>query len=176
MIGLIDSAIDIDIASLADYDHKGFNFLPIRHTIGCLSPGVPRRFVWWLVPCILVTAGCRPRPLQPTLTLVGLGPEAGLQLKRDALDDFTRTTAIRVDLVPAWGSSAEQLAETTKLLRLRSNPPDIFLIDVVWPGHLAPISWIWRPTPTAMAMRGRICRLCYRTTRSPAGWSAFRFM
>jgi trehalose/maltose transport system substrate-binding protein len=41
-----------------------------------------------------------------------------------------------VDLVPAWGSSAEQLAETTKLLRFRSNPADIFLIDVVWPGTL----------------------------------------
>src|SRR5205823_3158165 len=62
----------------------------------------------------------------------------GEQLKRDALADFTRTTGIRVDLVPAWGSSAEQLNQTARLLNLRANQPDVFLIDVVWPGTLGP--------------------------------------
>ena len=81
--------------------------------------------MWWLLFCTLVTAGCPSQGRQPTLTLVGLGPEAGQQLKRDALDGFTRASGIGVDLVPAWGTSAEQLAQTSKLLRLRSNPPDI---------------------------------------------------
>jgi trehalose/maltose transport system substrate-binding protein len=93
--------------------------------------------VWWLLTSILVTADCASRRSQPTLTLVGLGLEVGQQLKRDALDDFTRVTGIRVDLVPAWGTSAEQLAQISKLLSLRSNPPDIYVIDVIWPGTLA---------------------------------------
>ena len=71
------------------------------------------------------------------MTLVGLGLEAGEQLKRDALDGFTHVTGIHVDVVPAWGGSAEQLAQTIKLLALRTNQPDIYVIDVIWPGTLA---------------------------------------
>jgi trehalose/maltose transport system substrate-binding protein len=70
--------------------------------------------------------------------MVGFGLRAGEQLKRNALDEFTRTTGIGVDLVPSWGSSAEQLYQTSKLLELRANPPDVYLIDVVWPGTLGP--------------------------------------
>ena len=83
--------------------------------------------------------GCGSRGAHPaTLTLVGFTPQAGEQLKRDALDQFTRTTGIRVDVVPAWGTSAEQLSQTSKLLKLRANPPDVYLIDVVSPGTLGP--------------------------------------
>ncbi len=64
--------------------------------------------------------------------------QAGEELKHDALDEFNRTTGMRVDLVPAWGSSAEQLSETSKLLALRANAPDVYLIDIVWPGTLSP--------------------------------------
>jgi trehalose/maltose transport system substrate-binding protein len=41
-----------------------------------------------------------------------------------------------VDLVPAWGTSAEQLSQTARLVSQRSSPPDVYLIDVVWPGTL----------------------------------------
>jgi len=67
---------------------------------------------------------------------VGLGLQAGEQLKRDALDEFTRKTGITVNLIPAWGASAEQLRQTSRLLSLRSNPPDVYVIDAVWPGTL----------------------------------------
>ncbi|HXB71209.1 MAG TPA: ABC transporter substrate-binding protein [Candidatus Acidoferrales bacterium] len=87
---------------------------------------------------VLTVPGCGRRPAQPvTLTLVGFGMDAGAQLKRDALDDFTRAKGIRVDLVPAWGTSSEQLSQTSRLLSLRANQPDVYVIDVIWPGTLA---------------------------------------
>jgi trehalose/maltose transport system substrate-binding protein len=73
-----------------------------------------------------------------SLTVVGLGLDAGELLKRDALDTFTQRTGIRVDLVPAWGSSSEQLSEMQRLLRLPKDAPDVFVIDVIWPGTLGP--------------------------------------
>ena len=86
---------------------------------------------------LLIAAACSRRPAaQTTLTVVGFGLEAGERLRRDALDDFTARTGIRVDLIPGWGSSAEQLSEASRLLSRRSNPPDIFVLDVVWPGTL----------------------------------------
>ena len=92
--------------------------------------------------CLLVCAGllseCGYRGSHPdALTLVGFGLQAGEQLRRDALDEFTRSTGIRVDLVPGWGTSAEQLNQTSNLLRLSENGPDVYLIDIVWPGTLA---------------------------------------
>lgn len=84
-----------------------------------------------------IAAGCGRRiERAPTLTLVGFGMPAAEELKRDALDEFTRSTGTRVNLVPAWGSSAEQLAQTSKLLGLTSNAPDVYLVDIVWPGTL----------------------------------------
>jgi hypothetical protein len=63
--------------------------------------------------------------------------EAGEQLRRDALGDFTARTGIGIDLIPAWGSSEGQLSEASHLLSRRSNPPDVFVLDVVWAGTLA---------------------------------------
>jgi len=101
-------------------------------------PRAPKGSLWWLFGSILIAAACSRRPnVQTTLTVVGFGLEAGEQLRRDALGDFTATTGIGVDLIPAWGSSAEQLSEASHLLSRRSNPPDVFVLDVVWPGTLA---------------------------------------
>ena len=92
-----------------------------------------------VLACALSLAGCgREANHSTTLTLVGFGLQAGVELKRDALDEFARTAGIRVDLVPAWGTSGEQLGETSKLLTLHANAPDVYLIDIVWPGTLGP--------------------------------------
>jgi trehalose/maltose transport system substrate-binding protein len=85
----------------------------------------------------LLLAACGKGPETPvTLTVVGLGLDAGERLKHDALDEFTRKAGIGVDLIPSWGTSAEQLTEISKLSSQHSNPPDVFVIDVVWPGTL----------------------------------------
>jgi len=100
-------------------------------------PAKVERSLVWLLTSLLIAAACGGRPPHPTtLTLVGLGLDAGEQLKRDALNEFTRTTGIRVNLIPAWGGSKEQLAQISRLVSQRSSPPDIYVIDVVWPGTL----------------------------------------
>ena len=110
----------------------------VRVTSRWSLPRAPTGSSWWLFGSVLIAAACSRRPTtQPALTVVGFGLEAGERLRRDALNDFTASTGIRVDLIPAWGSSAEQLTEAARLLSRRSNPPDIFVLDVVWPGTLA---------------------------------------
>jgi trehalose/maltose transport system substrate-binding protein len=62
--------------------------------------------------------------------------DAGEAVRRDALAEFTRTTGIEVDLIPTWGTSAEQLTQTLRLLKQGATTPDVYLIDVIWPGTL----------------------------------------
>src|ERR1039457_2893676 len=67
-----------------------------------LPARLPGSGLWWLLTSLLMAAACGRRP-PVMLTLVGLGPDAGEQLKSDGLDAFTRTSGIGVDLIPAWG-------------------------------------------------------------------------
>ena len=86
---------------------------------------------------LLMAGACGKSSSQPViLTVLGIGLDAGDQLRRDALDEFTRATAIQVDLIPSWGASAEQLSQMRGLLERHSSTPDIYLLDVVWPGTL----------------------------------------
>src|SRR5215212_1013746 len=92
-----------------------------------------------LLTSVLIGAGCKRRSSEPPiLTIVGLGLDAGEQLKRDAIDGYTSANHIKVSLIPAWGTSEEQLTHISKLLKLGSNQPDIYVTDVIWPGTLGP--------------------------------------
>jgi len=71
-----------------------------------------------------------------TVSLIGLAPASGAQLRLAALDQFTRNTGIQVDLVPTLGDSAEQLKLAHGLLERRASTPDVYVIDVVWSGEL----------------------------------------
>ena len=94
-------------------------------TLGCLS----------LI--LSFSAACRQKPSRPvTLTVLGFNLDVAQALRHDALDEFTRTTGIAVDLIPTWGTSSEQLNQTLRLLQRRASTPDVYLIDVVWPGTL----------------------------------------
>lgn len=70
------------------------------------------------------------------LTLLGFGLDAGGLLRQDALDEFTRSTGISVELIPTPGTSAQQLSVSMDLLKKRSSSPDVYLVDTVWPGTL----------------------------------------
>ena len=50
---------------------------------------------------------------------------------------FTRQTGIRVEFLPAPETAAEQLATWRKLLEGGARVPDVYGIDVIWPGILA---------------------------------------
>jgi len=55
---------------------------------------------------------------------------------REALLDFTRQTGIQVKHIPAPEDSREQLELIRRLLEQGPGGPDVYVIDVVWPGIL----------------------------------------
>jgi trehalose/maltose transport system substrate-binding protein len=96
-----------------------------------------QRVVWSLVFVAVLTAcGAARNTPAVKLTIFGFGLAAGEQLREDALTEFTRRTGIEVDLIPTPGSSEEQLAVIREIGTTRASTPDVFLIDVVWPGAL----------------------------------------
>src|SRR4051812_46760452 len=99
------------------------------------SATLPPRTCWRkgvLLPFVVLLSACGGASTPVMLTIVGIGLDAGKQLQADALDPYSRSTGVRVDLIPAWGSSADQLAQMSRLLHQASNPPDLYLVDVVW--------------------------------------------
>ena len=50
---------------------------------------------------------------------------------------FTKQTGIRVQVLPAPEGAVEQLATWRKLLESGAEVPDVYAIDVIWPGILA---------------------------------------
>ena len=50
---------------------------------------------------------------------------------------FTKQTGIRVQVLPAPEAAVEQLATWRKLLESAAEVPDVYAIDVIWPGILA---------------------------------------
>jgi trehalose/maltose transport system substrate-binding protein len=52
------------------------------------------------------------------------------------LQQFTRETGIRVKLLPSPESVREQLALWRELLRTGASGPDVYTLDVIWPGTL----------------------------------------
>jgi trehalose/maltose transport system substrate-binding protein len=59
------------------------------------------------------------------------------QRLNEELAQFTRQTGIRVEFLPAPETAAEQLATWRKLLEGGAKVPDVYGIDVIWPGILA---------------------------------------
>src|ERR1700676_2281405 len=53
------------------------------------------------------------------------------------LQQFTRETGIRVRLLPSPDSSRQRLALWKELLETGASGPDVYGIDVIWPGMLA---------------------------------------
>ena len=75
-------------------------------------------------------------PRKITLTLAGFGYQAAQQLPREGLDDFIRKTGIQVEFVPSWGASKDQFTLIQEMLKRHFRTPDVFLIDLIWPGTL----------------------------------------
>ncbi len=75
-------------------------------------------------------------PRHITLTLAGFGYQAERQLASEGLNDFVHDTGISVEFVPSWGASADQFALIQNTLKRHFRTPDVFLIDLIWPGTL----------------------------------------
>jgi trehalose/maltose transport system substrate-binding protein len=77
------------------------------------------------------------------VTLMFLDPEWSHDLSErnvlpdERLQEFTRQTGIRVKHLPAPESALDQLGLTRDLLRGGKSTPDVYGIDVMWPGILS---------------------------------------
>jgi trehalose/maltose transport system substrate-binding protein len=87
-------------------------------------------------------AGCHQIPKEP-ITLTFLDPEWSHDSReRDAsheavLADFTKETGIRVTHLPAPEIASAQLDLAKGLLKKGAATPDVYGIDVIWPGMLS---------------------------------------
>ncbi len=86
--------------------------------------------------------GSRPTSAEP-VTIMFLDPEWSHDLSErnvlpdERLQEFTRQTGIRVKHLPAPESAFDQLGLTRELLRGGISTPDVYGIDVMWPGILS---------------------------------------
>ena len=92
-----------------------------------------------IVALSLLLAACTSVHAPVTLTFVDQGwatPKFNQERERE-LQQFTRETGIQVKLLPSPESTREQLALWRELLRPGVSGPDVYTIDVIWPGMLS---------------------------------------
>jgi len=92
-----------------------------------------------LILFFLLQQGCtRPSHEPVTLSIVDQQwtTENFHRAELQELAEFTRQTGIQVKYLPAPESAGEQLALWRELLRTGAGGPDVYGVDVVWPGML----------------------------------------
>jgi len=88
----------------------------------------------------LLLQGCaRPSVHEPvTLTLLEeWSNKTFSEARQQELQQFSRETGIRVSLLPSPDSARQRLALWRELLGTGASGPDVYGIDVIWPGMLA---------------------------------------
>jgi trehalose/maltose transport system substrate-binding protein len=104
------------------------------------SPG-RRSFLRGLCTFLLIAEQACRRPVQPapefTLVLMDQTWRAFDDRRNQELKQFTRETGIRVKLLPAPEGSVEALHVWRSLLESGAKIPDVYAVDVIWPGILA---------------------------------------
>src|ERR1700733_11980493 len=93
-----------------------------------------------VVLLFLLLAGCtRPTAHEPvTLTLLEEWSNKRFsEARQQELEQFTRETGIRVSLLPSPDSARQRLVLWRELLETGISGPDVYGIDVIWPGMLS---------------------------------------
>ena len=90
----------------------------------------------------MTAQGCRESSRSPagvTLTLIHQSwiDRDSQRLLNEELQQFTNPNGIRVEIFPGPETAVEQLATWRKLLESEASVPDVYAIDVIWPGILA---------------------------------------
>ncbi len=90
---------------------------------------------------LLAGQGCR-TSVQPAAVTLVLGDQTWLDdqfqdRRHEELNQFTKETGIRVELVPAPEGADDTLTTWRNLLESGARIPDVYAIDVIWPGILA---------------------------------------
>ncbi len=88
---------------------------------------------------LMLLGGCgRPSVNEPvTLTLLDEWPNKTFgEARQQELQQFTRETGIRVSLLPSPESGRQKLVLWRELLGTGASGPDVYAVDVIWPGML----------------------------------------
>src|ERR1700693_945445 len=88
----------------------------------------------------LLLQGCtKPSVHEPvTLTLLEEWSDKRFsEARQQELQQFTQETGIRVSLLPSPDSARQRLVLWRELLGTGASGPDVYGIDVIWPGMLA---------------------------------------
>ncbi len=110
-----------------------------RLSARCSSFGKSVRPIWIVLLFLLVEGCARPSAQEPvTLTLLEeWSNKTFSQARQRELQQFTRETGIRVSLLPSPESARQRLTLWRELLETGASVPDVYGIDVIWPGMLA---------------------------------------
>jgi len=102
-----------------------------------------RSFLRGVAACLLMAGQACRRTVQPLadVTLVLIDQtwlDRSFQERRNLeLEQFTKETGIRVKLLPAPEGAVETLDAWRSLLESGAKIPDVYSVDVIWPGILA---------------------------------------
>lgn len=89
---------------------------------------------------LVVLSGCtsdetRAKPEPIVITYIG-SSAPGFAFEDSILQQFTNQTGIKVRFIPGPELNGDQLMHEQKLLSDHASTPDIYFVDVVWPGML----------------------------------------
>jgi len=105
---------------------------------GLSNSGKMIRPICVVLLCLLVQ-GCTRPPIREPVSLTLLeewSNQTFYEERQQELEEFTRETGIRVKLLPSPDSARQRLALWKDLLQTGASGPDVYGIDVIWPGIL----------------------------------------
>jgi ABC-type glycerol-3-phosphate transport system substrate-binding protein len=88
----------------------------------------------------LFLQGCTRQSAREPVTLTLLEEwtnKSFAEARQQELQQFTRDTGIRVNLLPSPESAQQKLVLWEELLRTGTSDPDVYGVDVIWPGILS---------------------------------------
>jgi trehalose/maltose transport system substrate-binding protein len=89
----------------------------------------------------LLLQGCAPPSVHEPVTITFLDQEWTTKTfsegRQQELQQFARETGIQVKMLPSPEAAREQLVLWRELLRAGASTPDVYGVDVIWPGMLA---------------------------------------
>jgi trehalose/maltose transport system substrate-binding protein len=107
--------------------------------VGWSNSGKMARPIYVVLLSLLLEGCTRPAVHEPvTLTLLDEWSNKTFgEAREQELQQFTRETGIRVRLLPSPESARQKLVLWRELLGTGASDPDVYGLDVIWPGMLA---------------------------------------
>ena len=106
---------------------------------GWSNPGKMARLICIVLLSLVLECCTKPSVHEPvTLTLLEeWSNKTFSEARQQELQQFTRETGIRVNLLPSPESARQKLVLWRELLETGASGPDVYGLDVIWPGMLS---------------------------------------